>query len=147
MTKHFIRRYSTALKQFFDTPSHQYVSPKCSGLFQIPRFKRPEDLVAAAHETLELSQSLLTTITSSSNLNFTIKRLDRLSDLMCSVVDVAEFVRSSHPDPEYVKAAEECYAILANLLGSLNTNPALYNVSSLGFSFFKLTHIRSWMRL
>jgi hypothetical protein len=32
-----------------------------------------------------------------------IKMMDELSDILCSVVDLSEFVRNTHPDPLYVQ--------------------------------------------
>ena len=38
-----------------------------------------------------------------------VKHLDRLSDMLCGVIDLAELVRNAHPDPEWVQSAEHVY--------------------------------------
>ncbi|OUM64820.1 hypothetical protein PIROE2DRAFT_42190 [Piromyces sp. E2] len=55
-----------------------------------------------------------------------VKRLDRLSDKLCSMIDTFELLRNVHPNPEYINAANEAYEILNNYFGQLNTNYHLY---------------------
>jgi len=57
-----------------------------------------------------------------------VKRLDRLSDKLCSMVDTFELLRNVHPNPEYIEAANEAYEILNNYFNQLNTNYHLYKV-------------------
>ena len=57
-----------------------------------------------------------------------VKNLDRLSDMLCSVIDLAELVRNAHPDPEWVKSANEAYEQLCEYMNVLNTNVGLYEV-------------------
>lgn len=59
------------------------------------------------------------------------KRLDRLSDLLCSVVDTAELVRHVHPEPSWVEASNEAHALMSNYLNTLNTNTELYDALKL----------------
>lgn len=51
--------------------------------------------------------------------------LDRLSDLLCRVIDVAEFVRSTHPDVAMQTAADTAYALMFDYMNVLNTTPGL----------------------
>jgi len=57
-----------------------------------------------------------------------VKNLDRLSDMLCSVIDLAELVRNSHPDPEWVQGANDAYEQLCEYMNVLNTNVGLYEV-------------------
>ena len=57
-----------------------------------------------------------------------VKNLDRLSDLLCSVVDLAEFVRNAHPDQKWVASANNLYESLSEFMNVLNTHVGLYNV-------------------
>ena len=57
-----------------------------------------------------------------------VKRLDRLSDKLCSMIDTFELLRNVHPNPQYINAANEAYEILNNYFNQLNTNYNLYQV-------------------
>ena len=51
--------------------------------------------------------------------------LDRLSDLLCRVIDLAEFVRSTHPDQKMQAAATRAYVLMFEYMNVLNTTPGL----------------------
>lgn len=51
--------------------------------------------------------------------------LDRLSDSLCRVLDIAEFVRSTHPDPDFQQASNQAYGMLFEFMNVLNTTPDL----------------------
>ncbi|KAI9290919.1 zincin [Neoconidiobolus thromboides FSU 785] len=55
-----------------------------------------------------------------------IKRVDRLSDLLCSIIDFAEFVRCNHPNKIMVEKANNCYLRMVNYMNQLNTKVGLY---------------------
>ena len=67
-----------------------------------------------------------------------VKNLDRLSDLLCSVVDLAEFVRNAHPDPKWVASANNLYESLSEFMNVLNTHVGLYNVRRCKMQFLLL---------
>lgn len=52
--------------------------------------------------------------------------LDEISDTVCSVVDVAEVCRNTHPDPRWVAAAERTYVALQGYVQGLNGHAGLY---------------------
>lgn len=54
-----------------------------------------------------------------------VKELDRLSDLLCRVIDLADFVRSTHPDRKVQNAASRAYAIMFQYMNQLNTTTVL----------------------
>lgn len=57
-----------------------------------------------------------------------VKDTDRLGDLICRTIDLAELVRHVHPDRAWVQAANEIYDVLLEYMNSLNTNPELSQV-------------------
>ena len=57
-----------------------------------------------------------------------VKNLDRLSDMLCSVIDLAELVRNAHPDPVWVESANDAYGMLSEFMNVLNTNAGLSGV-------------------
>ena len=58
-----------------------------------------------------------------------VKQIDRLSDLLCSVIDLAELVRNLDPNAEWIKHAEIAYQELCYFMNQLNTHVELYHVS------------------
>lgn len=51
--------------------------------------------------------------------------LDRLSDLLCRVIDLSDFVRSTHPEPAIQGAATQAYALMFEYMNVLNTTTGL----------------------
>jgi intermediate peptidase len=54
-----------------------------------------------------------------------VKDLDRLSDLLCRVIDLADFVRGTHPDRQIQGAATKAYSIMFQYMNQLNTTTVL----------------------
>lgn len=59
-----------------------------------------------------------------------VKNLDRLSDLLCGVIDLAELIRNAHPDPSWVQSAEHVYEKMCEFMNVLNTHVEMYEVRS-----------------
>lgn len=57
-----------------------------------------------------------------------VKQIDRLSDLLCGVIDLAELVRNVDPDPQWVQYADNAYQELCYYMNELNTHVGLYEV-------------------
>ena len=51
--------------------------------------------------------------------------LDRLSDLLCRVIDLSDFMRSIHPDQDVCAAATGSYAMMFQYMNELNTTTGL----------------------
>lgn len=51
--------------------------------------------------------------------------LDRLSDLLCRIIDIADFVRSTHPDPAFQNAAAQAHYRMFEYMNILNTTTEL----------------------
>ncbi|XP_067215907.1 mitochondrial intermediate peptidase isoform X2 [Linepithema humile] len=52
---------------------------------------------------------------------------DELSNTLCKVADMAEFIRVAHPDPRYVRAAEDACITVSGIVERLNTHRELYD--------------------
>jgi len=115
------------------------------GLCGFTNLSSPEELVQNAKLCVKYSNILVNTICndyiSNRNNNISdnnymkenpevmiVKRLDRLSDKLCSMIDTFELLRNVHPNPEFINAANEAYEILNNYFGQLNTNYHLYKI-------------------
>ncbi|RMZ82324.1 hypothetical protein DV738_g1742, partial [Chaetothyriales sp. CBS 135597] len=53
------------------------------------------------------------------------KDLDRLSDLLCRVIDLSDFIRSNHPDSRVASAAHTSYSMMFQYMNELNTTTGL----------------------
>ena len=121
------------LVAFFDVPSSNSPSSGTStGIFGHPSLTSPQALESIADAILKrarlLTERVLRAPQSRSEMFKVVKNLDRLSDLLCSVVDLAEFVRNAHPDPKWVASANKLYENLSEFMNVLNTHVGLYNV-------------------
>ena len=51
--------------------------------------------------------------------------LDQLSDLLCRVIDLSDFMRAAHPEPRFLQAANNAHAAMFEYMNELNTDSAL----------------------
>lgn len=110
-----------------------------TGLFEIPTLTSPQNFLILAQQTLARAQLLVDRIDRAGHVDATtaegvkelkevVRNLDRLSDLLCGVIDMAELVRNAHPDPEWAEAANAAYEYLCGYMNVLNTHVGLYSV-------------------
>lgn len=123
-----------SLITLFDNPtSFSRSSPlSWTGLFGHPSLTQPSSLISLADATLVRAQLLTDRILqareSREELFKVVKNLDRLSDMLCGVIDLAELVRNAHPDRVWVEAANRAYESLCEFMNVLNTHVGLYEV-------------------
>ncbi|RPB29113.1 zincin, partial [Terfezia boudieri ATCC MYA-4762] len=100
-----------------------------AGLFKNKHLTSPTGFSIYAQKSLAKAQRLVSKIISADNpeqLRRIVRDLDRLSDLLCRVIDMADFVRATHPKPEIVQAANDAYGIMYEYMNVLNTTDGLY---------------------
>lgn len=119
----------------FDSPSRKpSTSTQARGLFLDDRITHPGMFQRLVDDTLVRADLLLRRILSAEHsrpeLFQVVKNLDRLSDLLCGVIDLAEFVRNAHPDEEWVYHANSAYESLCEFMNTLNTHESLDKVRS-----------------
>jgi intermediate peptidase len=123
-----------ALVSLFDHPKSGIRTTPFSttGLFGHPSLNHPRGLISLAEATLVRAQLLTDRILrareSRDELLKVVKNLDRLSDMLCAVIDLSELVRNAHPDRIWVEAANHAYETLCESMNVLNTNVGLYEV-------------------
>ncbi|KAL8767530.1 MAG: hypothetical protein Q9209_005994 [Squamulea sp. 1 TL-2023] len=124
------------LRNVFDSQScwrdfqHSFDITKTStdGLFCNHYLTHPHGFLAFSKATLQKCQQLVATVVDASTteqrcaIPYT---LDRLSDSLCRVLDMADFVRSTHPDSGWRQASTQAYAMLFEFMNVLNTTPDL----------------------
>ncbi|CCF48058.1 uncharacterized protein UHO2_01498 [Ustilago hordei] len=133
------------LRSLFDAPPSSSSANNlrsmgpATGLFEIPSLTSPQNFLVLAQQTLARAQLLVDRIDRAGSVDAStsegvkelkevVRNLDRLSDLLCGVIDMAELVRNAHPDPEWAEAANAAYEYLCGYMNVLNTHTGLYGV-------------------
>lgn len=99
-----------------------------TGLFRNPYLRSPDGLRKFSRHSLGQAQELLEEMRADQSiegLSKYILKLDQLSDTLCRVIDLCEFIRSSHPDSSFVNAAQDCHEEMFEFMNILNTDSAL----------------------
>ena len=99
------------------------------GLFNNPYLTDPKGLKEFSKVSLKQAQELvdqMRTDTSKEGIRNYIVNLDKLSDTLCRVIDLCEFIRSAHPDERFVTAAQQCHEEMFEFMNVLNTDVKLY---------------------
>ncbi|TID30404.1 hypothetical protein CANINC_001005 [Pichia inconspicua] len=117
------RNYDLTMKMFSK-------SNKSKGLFRNPYLKDAKGLKKFSDESLEAAKALtsnLINVKSSYGLRSYVKDLDRLSDILCRVIDLCEFIRVVHPKKSFVNEAENAHQELFEHMNILNTSKPLFD--------------------
>ncbi|KAL8940600.1 MAG: hypothetical protein Q9211_002195 [Gyalolechia sp. 1 TL-2023] len=117
---------SSVWHEFCGIQSSSNIPPK--GLFQNRYLIQPEGFITFAKETADNCRRLVTRIVEASSAEDRRRIpivLDRLSDSLCRVLDMADFVRATHPDFGFQQASTKAYAMLYEFMNVLNTTPGL----------------------
>ena len=136
-TSHERSLEDTTLRQIFDT-HHTWLefsqlhtsdlARPSRGLFQNRHLTKPSGFLKYAQVTQKKCQEIVDEILSAASTEAyraIPRQLDLLSDSLCRVLDVADFVRCTHPDTAYQKAAMQAYAFLFEYMNVLNSTPGL----------------------
>ncbi|KAF2257554.1 mitochondrial intermediate peptidase [Lojkania enalia] len=89
---------------------------------------QPDGFLEFAHVTLARCQFVVEKVAAKRSINdyrSIVKDLDRLSDLLCRVIDLADFVRGTHPSHRVQTAASKAYAVMFQYMNQLNTTTIL----------------------
>ena len=119
-----------ALLEFFNTP-HKPVRGTSTGLFRHKQITSPDAFIPVAMATIARANYVVRRIINAREEHGTqkiVKNIDRLSDLLCGIIDMAELVRHTHPEKAWVDAANNAYDILCEYMNELNTNIELAGV-------------------
>ncbi|XP_014219722.1 mitochondrial intermediate peptidase [Copidosoma floridanum] len=101
---------------------------KETGLFSIPELENATGFQELEDRAIARSNKLIDEATKSDTRSRKMVEIfDELSDTLCQVADMAEFVRIAHPSADYSKAAENACITISGIVEKLNTNFQLYN--------------------
>ena len=118
---------------------------KSKGLFQNRYLTRPEGFQEFAINTLQKCKRIVEKVSRASTvdeLKSISRDLDRLSDLLCRVIDLSDFVRSTHPDERLRYAASRAYGQMFEYMNVLNTSTGLNGQLKKALSMPEVT--QSW---
>lgn len=124
-------------KAHFDYPGPVFldINGGNSGMFLYRSVQKPSDLQRLTDRTILHVQAIVERIRAApldptgKELRLVVKNLDRLSDLLCGVVDMCELLRHAHPDEQWVTESDLAYERLCSFMNELNTDQGLYKVS------------------
>uniref|UniRef100_A0A8C0F085 Mitochondrial intermediate peptidase n=1 Tax=Bubo bubo TaxID=30461 RepID=A0A8C0F085_BUBBB len=95
------------------------------GLFGVPELNCPEGFQEAQDKALQESEQLVQKACSTPPGPETVMIFDQLSDGLCRVADLADFVKIAHPDFAFREAAEEACRSIGTVVEKLNTDVEL----------------------
>ncbi|KAF1393847.1 hypothetical protein PFLUV_G00020300 [Perca fluviatilis] len=95
------------------------------GLFGVPELSCHAGFQAATETALKNTERLVGKACSCSPGVETVESFDQLSDGLCKVADLADFVKVAHPDPAFREAAEKTCIEIGTVVEKLNTNVKL----------------------
>uniref|UniRef100_A0A669DEQ1 Mitochondrial intermediate peptidase n=1 Tax=Oreochromis niloticus TaxID=8128 RepID=A0A669DEQ1_ORENI len=96
-----------------------------NGLFGVPELSCPAGFQVATEKALKNTEHLVEKAYSSSPGVQTVQCFDQLSDELCKVADLADFIKVAHPDPAFREAAEKTCIEIGTVVEKLNTNVEL----------------------
>ena len=123
------RSESALLREIFNKKSLSKATDlRRSGLIGNTLLTTPRGFQNFAEKSLTQCKRLLERMLAASTVEEyrTIPRdLDRLSDLLCRVIDLSDFIRSIHPDGDVAAAASASYSLMFQYMNELNTTTGL----------------------
>ncbi|KAL4647259.1 mitochondrial intermediate peptidase isoform X1 [Arapaima gigas] len=92
------------------------------GLFGVPDLSSPGGFDVAAERALKEAEQLVDMACRSPPGASTAEAFDELSDSLCKVADLADFIKVAHPDSAFQEAAEKACLKIGTMVEKLNTN-------------------------
>ena len=111
-------------------PRDRWIRPygESTGLFQFPELTSSEGFKDLKQACASRSQELVTEarLPVQDRKRIVARVFDELSNELCRVADMAEFLRLAHPDREMAEAAEDACISVSGLVERLNTDVELF---------------------
>lgn len=96
------------------------------GLFKIPELTEFSGFFLLQQQVEAETEELVKEAAGNARSRKLVQVFDQLSDTLCRVADMADFVRVAHPDQQFAHAAEEVCMNISSLVEMLNTNTSIY---------------------
>ncbi|KAJ5669485.1 Mitochondrial intermediate peptidase [Penicillium macrosclerotiorum] len=137
-----LRRVFDSQAFWRDFSNKRSSTAKRAGLVQNQYLTSPDGFRAFAHASLQKCQAVVGKVLNASTLEEyrdVARNLDRLSDLLCRVIDLSDFIRTIHSDPRIQEAATQAYALMFEYMNVLNTTTGLHDQLSKALSNAEVT--------
>ncbi|KAK5642310.1 hypothetical protein RI129_008477 [Pyrocoelia pectoralis] len=124
-----ISTWSTLTSTFNSPPTAKYnanVFNTGKGLFDVPELHSHNGFYILKDQCIERTEMLTKEIIDNNRSRKVVEVFDELSDTLCKVADLAEFIRLAHPSSLYTKAAETASSAVSCIVEKLNTDRSLY---------------------
>jgi intermediate peptidase len=124
------------LRSVFDHPkywedfSRVTGGPVNVGLFRNAFLKEPKGFLTFARVSLKKARGIVDKVLTASSVHeyrAIVRHLDRLSDILCRVLDMADFVRVTHPDRHTQRMASKAWDMVYQYMNELNTMTGLHD--------------------
>ncbi|KAH7329282.1 hypothetical protein B0I35DRAFT_419855 [Stachybotrys elegans] len=126
------RHDDAVLRDLFDSPSSRpfarFSLKKSQGLFRNRYLTSPDGFLLFAQKNLQRATRIVHRVLNASSIEeyrAIVRDLDRLSDLLCRVLDLSDFVRMTHPDTRFQQAAASAWSMVYQYMNQLNTMTGL----------------------
>ncbi|XP_071839487.1 mitochondrial intermediate peptidase-like [Apostichopus japonicus] len=127
-SKRTVTTWSPLAATFNTKPKRKYISLQRNvGLFEVSELTRPDGFAEAERQSLEEADELVTAAITAPTGQEVVAIFDKLSDALCRIADLADFIRVAHPDKQFSKAAEQTCLNVSAAVEKLNTNTELHN--------------------
>lgn len=100
------------------------------GLFRMAELRSADGFHLLRENVENSTQDLIAEATSAQRQRKMVDIFDELSDSLCKVADLAEFVRIAHPKNKFTHAAEQACISICGIVETLNTHKPLYQALS-----------------
>lgn len=124
-----VNTWSTLASAFNTKPNRSFAIPfsrPATGLFGLDELKEPDGFYLLRENAMHETEDLLSECISPNRSRKMVEVFDHLSDSLCRVADLSEFIRMAHPQAKYGYAAEDACIAIGGLVEKLNTHRELY---------------------
>lgn len=123
-----VSTWSTPLATAFNSPPYKKINftRNESGLFRLSELRSFEGFYLLRDNVANKTEELISEAISTNRERKMVEIFDELSDSLCKVADLAEFIRIAHPTNKYCQAAEDACITISRIVESLNTHKPLY---------------------
>ncbi|CAO1307868.1 unnamed protein product [Diamesa hyperborea] len=122
------RKVSTSrfFLEFNQRPLKKLQFSKSEGLFCIPELTSHEGFYSLKEKAIFKTDDLINEAISPNRDRKMVQIFDELSDTLCKVADLSEFIRLGHPNGTYSHAAEDACISISGIVEKLNTHRELF---------------------